>query len=105
MGPKTTELVSLLDSVTALLRSCGEEHWASCLEKDVARMRASDFGGIEHFLAAFGGMGSISDLVLHPINGHRLAESEIAPVNERVRALVSRTWELAKQVRNEAVLQ
>ena len=105
MGPKTTELVSLLDSATALLRSCGEVHWASWLEQDVARMRASDFGGIEHFLAAFGGMGSINDLVLHPTNGHRLTESEIAPINERLRTLLSRTWELAKQVRNEAVLQ
>ena len=90
MGPKTTELVSLLDSATALLRSCGEEHWAFWLEKDAARMRASDFGGIEHLLGAFGGMGSVNDLVLHPMNGHRLAESEMALVNEKATCRISR---------------
>jgi hypothetical protein len=105
MGPKTTELVTLLEAVASLLRSCGEEHWASWLEKDAVLLSASDFGGIEHFLGAFGGMGSINDLVLHPVNGHRLVESEIAPVNERLQALLSQVGELARQIRNEAVVQ
>jgi len=105
MGPKTAKLVSLLESASSLLRSCGEEHWSSWLEKDAALLRVSELKGIEHFLGAFGGMGSISDLVLHPINGHRVAEPDIAKVNESLRTLLTEASELAREVRNEAVLQ
>jgi hypothetical protein len=92
MGPKTAKLVSLLDSASLVLRSSGEEYWATWLEKDAALLRARDFEGIEHLLRAFGGMGSINDLVLHPINGHRIAESDVAKINESLRALLSEAW-------------
>ena len=105
MGPKTERLVSLLESASSVLRSCGEEHWSSWLEKDAALLRASDLKAIEHFLGAFGGMGSINDLVLHPINGHRVAEPDIAKVNESLRALLAEASELAREIRNEALVQ
>jgi hypothetical protein len=105
MGSKVEKLASLLESAASLLRSHDEAHWASWLEKDAALLKASDFGGVEHFLGAFRGMGSINDLVLHPMNGHRLMESEIAPANERLQALLSEARELAKQVRSEAIVQ
>ncbi len=104
VGPKTAELITLLDSVIALLRSCDEEQWAPWLERDAARLRAGDFEGIAHFLRAFGGMGSINDLVLHPINGHRLTELEAAQANERLQALLSNASELARQIRREAII-
>lgn len=105
MGPKTTKLVGLLDSAAAVLRSCGEEHWASWLERDAVLMQAGDFEGVEHFLRAFGGMGSINDLVLYPINGHRVAELDVDAINERFQTLLSQASELARQVRNEAVIR
>lgn len=103
-GPKTAELIALLESAVTLLRSCDDKQWVSWLEKDTARLRASDFEGIEHFLQAFGGMGSINDLVLHPLNGHRLTEQETTQANERLRALLSRAWELARQIRSVAII-
>lgn len=68
-------------------------------------LRASDLEGVRHFLSAFEGMGSINDLVLHPINGHRIAESDVTKVNENLRALLSEAWELAREVRSEAVVR
>jgi hypothetical protein len=105
MGPKTTKLVGLLDSASSILHSCGEDQWSAWLQKDAALLRAGDLKGIVHFLSAFGGMGSIYDLVLHPINGHRVADSDLSNVNESLHVLLSEAWELAREIRNEAVIQ
>lgn len=104
MGPKTTQLLQLLEEAVKLMRSVGEDHWAGWLEKDAACIRASDFYGVEHFHSAFGGMGSITDLVIHPLNQHRVAASEVSPVNDRLQELLGRAYELAQEVRREATI-
>jgi hypothetical protein len=53
-----------LDEGAALLQKHSLAQWANWLRKDSAFVRRGDFYGIEHLLAAFGGMGSINDLVL-----------------------------------------
>jgi hypothetical protein len=53
-----------LDDGASLLQKHALAQWADWLRKDSAFIRKGDFYGIEHLLAAFGGMGSISDLVL-----------------------------------------
>jgi len=88
MGRKTTKLARLLDSAPSLLSRTGEEHWASWLKKDATLLNAGDFDGIEHFLRAFGGMGSINDRVPRTINGYRL------------KALLSKACKLATQIRD-----
>ncbi len=40
----------------------------------------------------FGGMGSLSDLVIHPVNGHAVAEDQIARVNETLDGLRERVY-------------
>ena len=104
MGPKTTRLLELIDEAAALMRSVEEDHWAGWLEKDAASIRASEFHGVEHFLGAFGGMGSISDLVIHPINHHRVAAFETSVINQRLRTLLSQAYEIATELRREGII-
>lgn len=56
--------LSILDELTALLRSSDETQWSAWLEKDRRLIANGDFCWVEHLLCAFGGMGSFSDVAL-----------------------------------------
>jgi hypothetical protein len=105
MGPKTRSLIETLDTLVSLLREHGEERWASWLHSDCDRLQRGDFTGIKHFLSAFGGMGSLGDLILDPGNGHRISHSDVESVNARLRARLSRAYDLATEISREAVFE
>src|SRR5687767_13432424 len=69
--------------------------WASRLEMDLTWIRDGDLHGVTHFLSAQGGPGSLTDLVLHPMNGHDLAIADVPAVNQALSALTARAWDLA----------
>jgi hypothetical protein len=96
--PELQELAELLESAQSLLVKHGEQRWSSWLEKDARLVKNFDLYGIEHLLSAFGGKGSINDLVIHPINGHTVQESEVASVNEQLGLLLSKIAVLAKKL-------
>lgn len=79
MGPKTARLVGLLERLAPLLSN----HWREWIEKDLAEIRAGDFYGVEHFLSAFGGMGSINDRL--PDDAASALLTEARAVAEEVR--------------------
>jgi hypothetical protein len=64
MGPKTEELIYILDQLAIVLESDGNTHWSLWLRKARARLMDSDYSGIEYLQSAFGGMGSLNDLIL-----------------------------------------
>lgn len=97
-GPLTLELIENLSETAALLRRCGEKHWSSWLERDAERLRRCDSEGIRHVLSAFGGMGSFNDLLLHPMNGDSIAESEVEALNKLLDERRGRIYSLAKQI-------
>ncbi len=103
MGQKTEELIFELDACSNLLRSCSENHWAKWLEKSTAYLKNGQFRGVEHFEGAFGGMGSINDLVLAPINGHTLKESEVNTYNNRMHEHFEKAHNLIKEIRKNTV--
>jgi hypothetical protein len=37
-------------------------------------------------------MGSLNDLVIHPMNHHNIAQVDVAAANERLQALLLRIW-------------
>lgn len=98
MDPDVARLAELIEAAEALLSSHGESHWSHWLAKDARLIRHLDLQGVEHFLSAFGGMGSINDLVLHPMNGHRIAEHEVDKANTLFRDLLYEAHELARQL-------
>lgn len=64
MGPKTEELIYILDQLAIVLESDGDTHWRFWMRRARALLLDSDYSGIEYLLSAFGGMGSLNDLIL-----------------------------------------
>ena len=86
----TAELVSALKEAVALLHACGQERWAGWLEKDRKLIAGGDFYGVKHLLQAFGGMGSLNDLVVEP-----------EPRDADLKRLTSQIYELATTLRRQ----
>lgn len=101
MHPEVEELANLIQEASALLLTHGEKSWGDWLRIDARRVRSLDFYGVEHMLSAFGGMGSINDLVLSPMNGHSIEENEVANANEKFQNLLGRIYEAAKKLAKE----
>jgi hypothetical protein len=104
MGPQTEKLVLELDACVLLLQSCSEKHWTEWLEKCGTDLKTGDFSGIERLLGAYGGMGSINDLVLHPMNGHTMEESQVKKSNELLRDHLSNAYSLAQDIKKNAII-
>ena len=102
IGPKTRRLIDGLESLASLLKEHGEPGWADWLKKDAERIRGGDFSGIEHFLSAFGGMGSLNDLWLCPESGHNIPQTRVGATNEELRKRLGLCWELADWIRHNA---
>jgi hypothetical protein len=85
-------LLRTLNELVALLRRYDEIFWAERMESDRAKMERGDAFGLRHLLSAFGGMGSLNDLLIQPLNGHRVGEAEVRSINEQLRLLTSAVW-------------
>ncbi|MDQ1130703.1 hypothetical protein [Microbacterium sp. SORGH_AS_0888] len=79
-----------LRELSALLDSVGEASWAERSPRAADRIAAG--GDPEHVRRAFGGMGSLNDLVIHTANGHAIATDQIPPVNRRLDQLRDRIY-------------
>jgi hypothetical protein len=98
MPPEVERLAIFVDAVSSLLHTYGEEHWSAWLSQDASRMHNFDRYGLQPLLYAFGGMGSINDLLLHPANGHKAPETDVDRVNEELRSLLSQVYDLARKL-------
>ena len=81
-------LLRAMADLVAALRSLNEAHWAEWVEQDRRRIENGDGYGIEHFLSAFGGMGSLNDVRLDGSFG-------------RTGEMMSRCYDLAREIRRE----
>jgi hypothetical protein len=98
---KIARLTKLIDEAEHLLRRHGEETWAKWLAEECARIRNRDFSGIEHILSGFGGAGSFNDVYICPANHHAIKERHVSRVNDRLRVMSSRIYELASELQDE----
>ena len=104
MGPTegssdTRRLRALLADTVELLDQHGEHHWSEALRKRLERLDENIDGAGTAVLGFYGGMGSFNDLVIHPINGHSVADDEVGPVNDKLSALRSAIWTEAVALR------
>ncbi|WP_147323358.1 DUF6966 domain-containing protein [Aeromonas dhakensis] len=83
------------------LSSCFKKHWSTWLAHDAALIERRDFKGVEHLLSAFGDMGSLNDLVIHPINGHEVQDFAVDKTNRILQEILGEIWSLAKQLYND----
>ncbi|MEZ9426584.1 DUF6966 domain-containing protein [Vibrio lentus] len=91
MGPKTQELLEVLDKLIQMLDADGQIHWSDWMSKARKLILESDFGGVEKVLGAYGGMGSFNDTYL----------KNITKQNESFSNLQTRAWELAIEIKQE----
>jgi hypothetical protein len=98
MHPEIQELVELLNATKLLLAKYGETQWSEWLAKDSLLIENLDLHGVEHLLSAYGGMGSINDVLIHPANGHKIQEADVAKVNDELRSLLSKVIALSKKL-------
>ncbi|MFC0349455.1 DUF6966 domain-containing protein [Undibacterium danionis] len=101
MHSEVEKLANLIQEASTLLLTHGEKLWGDWLRIDAQRVRSLDFYGVEHMLSAFGGMGSINDLVLSSMNGHNIEEKDVANANEKFQNLLGRIYEIAKRLAKE----
>lgn len=80
-----TELVSTLNQITYLLEKHNQFNWHQYISDVTSYLENADAYGIEKLLQAYGGMGSLSDVVL-PSDQKKFAE------------LRSSAWELAQMI-------
>lgn len=71
----TGRLTATLAELAAGLRDADHERWASWVARDCDQVLRGDAHGLHHFLGAFGGMGSIDDLLLPPPLRERLSSA------------------------------
>ncbi|MGM3191259.1 DUF6966 domain-containing protein [Dickeya dadantii subsp. dieffenbachiae] len=73
------------------------------MKKNAELIRRSNFRGIEVFLSSFGGMGSVNDLVIHPMNGHTITEEQIQTANVTLESLLNSVVEKAQKLYAEEI--
>ena len=91
MGPLTEELVGDLKELAVILEEDGDSHWSKWMRKSISLIEAGDYTGIEHFLTAFGGMGSFSDYCIRTTRRS----------NENFSTLQSASYDLAWKIKRE----
>ena len=97
MGPKTMQLIGVLDQIIALLETDGEEHWREWMATARSRLLNSDYSGIEYLIGAYGGMGSFNDLIIGQsvVNGEFQWKANAHEANETLNVMRSSAYELA----------
>ncbi|MEJ6784292.1 DUF6966 domain-containing protein [Aminobacter sp. Piv2-1] len=95
MAPDVQALLEAMRELQRLLKQNGEDFWSIRVERAADTVARSDAYGLTQFLDLFGGMGSLTDLVLRQDGQPSKAE------NDRLETLRSNAWALADQLRHE----
>lgn len=103
MDQAVDSLAKAVQECADFLQSFNEKHWSSWLTRNAKLIRKLDFSGVEHLLSVFGGMGSINDLVIAPINGHQVEDSRVSEVNEQLRKMLTLIYSSAKKLYYEEI--
>jgi hypothetical protein len=92
-------LARLIDEAADLLSRFDEDRWASWLRDDLALIRNGDARGVSHLLRAYGGMGSINDILISPGNGDNVTHREGYELTDHLHALLGKISVVASSLR------
>lgn len=103
MGPKTTQLIAVLDQIIQMLDSDEEKHWSNWMDSVRSRLINSDYSGVEHLFDAYGGMGSFNDLAIGQamVGGRFGGKTGAQETNDKLEALRGEAHELAKYIKHQ----
>ncbi len=93
-----SELCERLREVVAILHAAEDAAWPDWFEKLLARIEQGKLSAVGDLLGCYGGMSSFNDLVLTPVNGHRVEADEEYTINNRLDALRRRMYDLASEI-------
>lgn len=88
------ELRAHLVALAVLLEGVAEFHWAAKAREAGANAEL-EAGEV---LSWFGSMGSISDLIVARVNGHRIECAEEATLNDKLDELRSQIYKIASEL-------
>lgn len=94
-------LLTELDDLEGLLTAHGERRWAESISRCSTEIRRFQRHGLDSLLSFFGGMGSLNDLIIHPVNGHSVSPDEVSSVNRHLEELRSAIYEDGSALRRE----
>ena len=95
------QLSGLLRQCAELLRSVGETFWSRKIESALEHQDTPSALARE-VLDWFGGMGSLNDRIISPMNGDRIAPGEEDEVNSRLSSLRGKIYVEAQRIRYES---
>jgi hypothetical protein len=98
---RLARLIEALEETASLLRRRGSSEWAASLDSSRLRIVNHDRDGFDQLLGVFGGMGSLNDLVFHPLNGNASGNNPADWDNETLDGLRHRLFTEATALRNE----
>ena len=99
MDDHLPRLEELIAEAVSILRRHNVTFWADWLDGDLKRIQERDPAGLDHLLSAYGGMGSLPDVVVSPQNGHTISENDVEAVNDRLLRIVSEIYDHTRIVR------
>lgn len=100
-GGQTDQLVARIGELEAFLRAYEHSFWADWIAQDAARIENGDAYGLDHLLSAFGGMGSLSDIMIYELNGRDLSPSDVDRTNAKLRELTARVYVMARDIQRD----
>ena len=69
-------LLASLSDLDGLLSKYDENAWAEWVRRNREKIERGQRHGLDSFLSAFGGMGSLNDVVIHPLNGNPIDDEQ-----------------------------
>lgn len=103
MGPKSAELIDVLEELAILLESDGDNHWSRWMRKAKTLLQASDYSGITYLRSAYGGMGSFNDLILgqSSVDGVFSWKPGYKELNDRLEELRNKASQLGAEIQRD----
>lgn len=98
---RLARLIENLSEAATLLRDHGETHWLTWATTCCRELRTYDAAAFDHVLGAFGGMGSLNDLLILRFNGHLVEPEQESAVNHRLSGLRTAIWSDATALRKD----
>lgn len=100
MESSKVELLATLDELVEVLDADGAQHWSRWIQTAATRLRNGDDSGVDYLLRAYGGMGSLNDLILGQTTQHGSFawKPNSVELNERFESLRSKAWQLAQHL-------
>lgn len=86
-----------LEAMHLLFDKTGVNYWRDWIEKDLHEWEKKS---VDHHLSAYGGMGSLNDVIICPENGHNVSAIQVSWINCLFDDLKSLCYQFAKSKGN-----